>query len=938
MINETGRNIKKEYEKHMADNENWIIYQKSEEMSKWYIEVLIEKYNKFDEIKKQRFEKSFELYNINKDKDMLLLTFLEIKEHFNDATDIQLFFDKDTVKKCGVTYDMYIQMVEQYQNIDKEKELQNLWTEIDVYSQYASKNNITKIIPMSANDFITNFPREYNKNIDNWRKGDLVIPKNFCTVVYSDEHKQHIMFDKEIDANSIYSKPNRKTILMHPNDVKHNNKNNDWELVSGITFGYAYTNENGYTIIENEAGRIINTISPEKFKAAENAYNKATIDTYDNKMAGILRTFESVNDDLSDFTTSLKKYESWWMFSSVFNSDAGIDEESAKTAIEDIRKFSYRIPNMKKSLPERKSAKAELIKIQTANPGWLKNEFEQGIDHMIATFDGMIAFFEEKNGVSPADQLVADVSKINTNNTFASALKDFLEKDAIKFVFAIWTAVAAICLVKVTAGSSIVLWAKFVWSMRWVSMIWALWWMLWYRFWTKINETRINIYNTRFQDGVLQFEDKTDVELVLQWKVTVETFWLNLIKEFAIGTITTVAFMGAGKALGDLITQSGNKTLIALQSKISKFMLNNETPASTKNAVNSFGDDFMREFGQEIYQESQEWFWENVGKTIDKSLWLWYWWSLLWWIAAMMSCMSGPSYAGICTKFEIWWGTTKKDRDQKTLTTKNTYNADYIWKTASIVQYYKSLEYTVISNADGTIVVEKKISNQDEIITNKDGTKTIDTHRIEFIPSKASVWLNNSEPVFSKFGMTVNHQSANNEVISSDPVWLMIFKLTIETKWLWTVTINPDGSAKFVSGKQVVNIIPSITISPAKIGMIHESNVNRSISPEAMQANAEMIIAQLTGKNFWEIAKVGKIEWTEKSIVDQIMSLTSDTERLAVAEFLLNRKLTEEEKTLIIEAHETNGNFATLLKLKNIFLIKEMTILTRRECAEQPWM
>ena len=64
--------------------------------------------------------------------------------------------------------------------------------------------------------------------------------------------------------------------------------------------------------------------------------------------------------------------------------------------------------------------------------------------------------------------------------------------------------------------------------------------------------------------------------------------------------------MGAGKTLGTLIQQSGNKTLIALQSKISKLMLNNEMPASTKNAVNSFGDDFMREFGQEMYQEGQE--------------------------------------------------------------------------------------------------------------------------------------------------------------------------------------------------------------------------------------------------------------------------------------------------------------------------------------------
>lgn len=814
--------LKKAYEKHIADNDNWTRYQENSDMSKWYIEILIEKYDKFSKIKKQRFEKSFERYNINKKKDMLLLTFLEIKEHFTDAINIELFFNKDTVKKWGVTYDMYIQMVEQYQNIDKEKELQNLWTEIDVYSQYASKNNITKIIPMSANDFNKNFPGEYNKNIYNWRNGNLVIPKKFCTVVYSDGHIQHIMFDKKIDPNSTYSKPNRKTILMHQNDVKHNNKNNNWELFSGITFGYAYTNENGHIIIENEAGRIINTISSEKFKAAENAYNKATIDTYDNKMTGILHTFESVNNELLDFTNALKKYDSWWMFSSVFKSDAGIDEESAKKAIEGIKNFSYRIPNMKKSLPEWKSAKAELIKIQRANMGWLKNEFEQGIDGMIVTFDSMIAFFEEKNGVSSADQLVADVSKINTNDTFRSALKDFLEKDAIKILFALWIAVAAICLAGVTAWGSL--------GMLLVAMIWAGWWMVGYRLWTKINEIRMNTYNDRFSDGVLQFEDKTDVELVLQWKIPVDVFFKDLLIEFALGTITTFAFMGAGKVLGNLITKSGNKTLIFLQKGISKLMLNNEIPASTKNAVNSFGDDFMREFGQEIRQESNEWFWENLGKSIGE--W-WFWWPLLGWMATMMSCMSGPSYASISTNFDIWWGTTKKYRDQKTLTTKNTYNAKYVWKTTEIIQYYKSLEYNLVSDTDGKIVVEKKTSNQDEIITNKDGTKMIDTHRIEFIPSKASVWLNNSELVFSKFGMTVNHQSANNEVVSNDPVWLMILKFEIETNWLWTVTINPDGSAKFVSGKQVVNIVPSRTISPAKIGMIYTQNINLKTNSSA---------------------------------------------------------------------------------------------------------
>lgn len=116
-----------------------------------------------------------------------------------------------------------------------------------------------------------------------------------------------------------------------------------------------------------------------------------------------------------------------------------------------------------------------------------------------------------------------------------------------------------------------------------------------------------------------------------------------------------------------------------------------------------------------------------------------------------------------------------------------------------------------------------------------------------------------------------------------------------------------------------------------KNGVFDKSDVEMmGDNVESTEINASMIISQLAGKNFLEIARAGKIEWTDKNIVNQIMSIVSDAERLEVAEFLLNRKLTEEEKNVIIEAHETIGNIATLLKLRKVFPINDMTILTRR--------
>ena len=156
------------------------------------------------------------------------------------------------------------------------------------------------------------------------------------------------------------------------------------------------------------------------------------------------------------------------------------------------------------------------------------------------------------------------------------------------------------------------------------------------------------------------------------------------------------------------------------------------------------------------------------------------------------------------------------------------------------------------------------------------------------------------------------------EIVFYDRNWRAVLGVSVESKGE-NIKQNVK-STEDVKSESIIN--GEWILDTNKDGVFDNKNVET--------LSASTITSELVWLNILEIAKVGKIEWAEKSIVDQIMSLTSDTERLVVAEFLLNRKLTEEEKTLIIEAHETNGNEQTLLKLRKLFSIDEMTVLTRR--------
>jgi AraC-like DNA-binding protein len=104
-----------------------------------------------------------------------------------------------------------------------------------------------------------------------------------------------------------------------------------------------------------------------------------------------------------------------------------------------------------------------------------------------------------------------------------------------------------------------------------------------------------------------------------------------------------------------------------------------------------------------------------------------------------------------------------------------TYNSDNI---SELEEYFtKEQKYTKIKS-DGRKIRFKKTMNQNDVMTRKDGTK-VNEHVIELVYSNASTFLNNSAEFFAKFGMTINHDSKNNEVIVHSKAQLEAFTLAV---------------------------------------------------------------------------------------------------------------------------------------------------------------
>jgi len=240
-------------------------------------------------------------------------------------------------------------------------------------------------------------------------------------------------------------------------------------------------------------------------------------------------------------------------------------------------------------------------------------------------------------------------------------------------------------------------------------------------------------------------------------------------------------------------------------------------------------------------------------------------------------------------------------------------------------------------------IKKNELQKNPELLFDKDGKQTIDTHKktsldaltleetnrlVENAKARLENKANNNQAVLEKIESKIQTKEYIQSIarlkdkpfedltlqdrkdMGAMPEWFAY----IEKNELWKNPALQEGID--ITGKD----------SFEKFSVDEKIRVSENVRT---MKEKETILSQFKSLNPEEIAKSGKIEGENQKIVEQIMSLKSDEARQEVAEFLLKRPLSTEEKVLIIEAHTRPDNMKTLLKLRELFGFEEMRLLTR---------
>jgi len=783
-------------------------------------------YRKDEVLRYQIIEKKLDIYKIHPDENMLTLICLELKQHFNDKQ-IQWFLTQDNINN-SLDYTKYQSIIKK--NQEQWEELHTRDSINDILGQYNSQSIV--ISSITGEEYEKNFPLEYTINDVHIIPSDRLwtqktsIPKNLYKIQLTPNSVP--IYVKNSNREDVPPKRENKKIIIMPNSIENRTIfgwNTALSGTNNITFAYASKDKSWNIIIEDIHGKQVKTIPTQDQEKAQNTMHKANLDIYDYDMQNTLKSFEQANTALDPLNKALEKYQSGWFFATLLQKEwenKGIDDTQAKDAIAQLKVFSSKVWYLETQVGSWKEQKEKLLEIKKQSSG-IQNEFEQGIDNMIATFDQMILFFEVKNETSQARELTNEIAKMSSNNNPREAFKDFLQKDSIKIIIAIAGAVAAICLAKFTAGGSLVLRSQFVGSLRWVSMIWAIWGMVWLRGGMILNEYVNNKFNPQYSDGSLRFSDPTDIERWKKGQLSTKDLLIGLWKEFAIGTITTMTFIKAGQIIGNAIAKSGSPGLIRFQQGVNKFMGNGDT-AANHNAINGFWKEFSKEFGQEMRQESLE----SVGEWVHP---------VLWWLMSVMSCLSWPWYANISTKLKIGWGNTVFDYNNQTV--KQVFTYDHKQKNIQELQQYRETQGLTTRQEHGKIIAEQKLEKP---IVTKNWQK-ITTQIYEYIPSTASVETNNMIDILNQYNMKINHNVTDqnwnpiNEASfphNIDPDILEKFQMQIALGGKWTIANHPDGSFTLNTTTESIIFKASTEISTETI-----TNLNATVDRLTIQTQVD---------------------------------------------------------------------------------------------------
>ncbi len=847
-----------------------------------------------------------------------------------------------SISEYGVSYADYTTKINNAEKIIEE-DIKKRDSTNDIISQFESEDEFYLTRDVKREEYAKLFPHdaEANKNSRKWTIHDYTWTKSVYHRNFNDRHKAvpgelyklhvpwgwyiivRITSEAHYAVNSLISKKQVWQKLIIP---KHNY---EYGKMNSITFNYykvdrseskknlltvkdfciAHKNKNGDIVLSDSKGNVVEIISDADQKSAKNTIQKAYAYMNTYEMKEIDSSFDLFEKDFREMNKLFQKFQK----ATKLDEDGNVKKNAnweieaykgiSETDVEELRNLSTqfiktKLDKYEASVGKRKKS-LELLKSLQAS--WsLDNQLDTHIRSQIKTLTDMINFFGSGN----ARKIFEMMASARSNEKWRQVARIWIQDNLIQFIFAIAGAVAAIVRAAPSWGASV--WAYIKWMTLYTAAVWAAGGMVGARIGQLTNEWIQNIFFAKTVNGyTIKYDNPTDVELLFRgeenWWISVRDFFVGLTTEFIMWTITTALFIKVWKIIGSYLTSAikinaANLRPSALVGKqISKLKnwfnriggsINKLSPSNkviANNSIKSFGKAFKLEFGEELFEES----FENIMESIDP---------ILWGIATVINCLSGPNPGKIFQQHNVaWWLTTIEGNK---IVQGMTYNSDNI---SELEEYFtKEQKYTKIKS-DGRKIRFKKTMNQNDVMTRKDGTK-VNEHVIELVYSNASTFLNNSAEFFAKFGMTINHDSKNNEVIVHSKAQLEAFTLAVGLGWLGEVTINPDGSAKFVNGKDVVNIKPSKSKTFALWGI--ETYFEWKVSTlwfsetQALQNSQKMdkVLSEITTDNQTKVLKELK-----QNIEEQWNKLLEDWK------VTWELDLSEAQLLSILDAHEQDG-------------------------------
>lgn len=91
-----------------------------------------------------------------------------------------------------------------------------------------------------------------------------------------------------------------------------------------------------------------------------------------------------------------------------------------------------------------------------------------------------------------------------------------------------------------------------------------------------------------------------------------------------------------------------------------------------------------------------------------------------------------------------------------------------------------------------------KPMNEADIVKNKEGKVLLNTEIIEFIPSKAKSFVNNSMGFFAEYGLEINHDT-ENEIKVTDSAKFELFTYVVKTQGIGNIKTDKNGNMQFIT-------------------------------------------------------------------------------------------------------------------------------------------